>query len=133
MKQSPSPPLLFLVDRRDPGTVTDWLAHEGGAVEGTVGVLTYQELLRRAELEAAVCVFGDLDRLSPELMTLVRRAWDQLRCGPWRAPGRCTACRCAFRRASSSATACESCAIPSGPPAPRLRQGLRATRTAGSR
>jgi hypothetical protein len=70
--------LLFLVDRRDPGTLRDWLAHEGRAVADSVGVLTYQDLLRRAELDAGVCVFCDLDRLTPALRPLVREAWEQL-------------------------------------------------------
>jgi hypothetical protein len=71
-------PLLFLVDRRDPGTLRDWLAWEGRAVAVSAGLLTYQELLRRQEIEAAVCVFTDFDRLTPALRSVVESLWTQL-------------------------------------------------------
>jgi hypothetical protein len=71
-------PLWFLVDRRDPGTLRDWLANEGSAVAGLVTVVTYQELLRRPVVEAGVCVFCDFDCLTPALRPIVREAWEQL-------------------------------------------------------
>ncbi|HUP25468.1 MAG TPA: hypothetical protein VNB06_21330 [Thermoanaerobaculia bacterium] len=71
-------PLWFLVDRRDPGTLRDWLANEGRAVAGSVAVLTYQELLRRPVVAAGVCVFCDFDCLTSALRPIVREAWVQL-------------------------------------------------------
>jgi hypothetical protein len=70
--------IVYLVTRAAIYTMSESLPRFPEDLRGRIRVLSYGDLLKARELPVATYIFSDIERLTPDALSMVARVWDAL-------------------------------------------------------